>query len=147
MNTNICSHCENSECNVTNYQEPVNNDRGICININELVKKLPHELLVKIYNEYFRPVKFYQLFKYITANTRYTQNFLYLENKQAFIRHVHIFLFGDIRKYIKKRDIIFDEVLYRMQQRGYTSAFSLISEYKKSLKSSLFLELLMHKYH
>jgi len=139
--TNTGSPCEHSE-RIINYT-PVNNDSDIYININDLVCALPHELLVKIYNEYFRPLKFYQMYDDITKDTIYNSTPMYVLNKELFVRHLHIFLFGNIGKYIKRKDPIFEQLLYELQKRGYTSIFRLVPE----IKQSIFMELLMCKYH
>ena len=137
--TNICSNCDNSE-HILNYN-PVNND--IYININDLVKALPHDLRVKIYNEYFRPIKFYQMYTNITTADVYSNHTLMLSNSELFIKHLHIFVFGNIRTYIKRKDPMFETLLDKLHERGYTSVFTLIPE----LKPSIFLELIMSKYH
>lgn len=137
--TNICSNCDNSE-RILNYKQ-VNND--IYININDLVNALPYELLVKIYNEYFRPIKFYQMYTDITRADVYSNHTLMLSNREIFIKHLHIFVFGNIRTYIKRKDPMFERLLDKLHERGYTSVFKLIPE----LKPSIFLELIMTKYH
>ena len=140
-----CSHCGTRECSieVSDYQSPVHTTDGPVIDITELMNRLPRELVVKIYNEYFRPVKFYQLYRSITTDTMYLNDIGYDQNKSSFVKHLPIFAFGDIERYLRRKDKAFDHVMQCVKDRGYVSAFRLIPE----IGPSTYLELLMNKYH
>lgn len=113
------------------------------IDINRVVEVLPKEIIIKIYNDYFRPVKFYQLYTHIMTNPLSNSASLHDSNKEQFKIHLQIFLYENIGKYIRKKDPVFNLVMNDLKDRNYTSAFVLIPQ----LKNSLFLELLMYKYH
>jgi hypothetical protein len=125
------------------YQYPVHVSNGPEIDIHLLVHTLPYELLVKIYNEYFRPVKYYQLYQSITTDTMYSDYDAFLVNKDIFGQHLQIFVFQNIRQYIQKKDNIFTFMWNDLHKRGYTSIFRMIP----NIKSGVFLEILMRKYH
>lgn len=141
----LCRHCNNSVCSISLVinQHPVHTNGGPVIDVTALVNRLPRELIVKIYNEYFRPVKFYQMFQSITTDTMYFDNDGYSLNRTQFIRHLHIFVFREIAEYICRQDVEFRQILTSLHNRGYVSAFRLIPD----IKPSVYLELLMAKYH
>ena len=134
---------ENSRCSVyvDRYQRPVHCNDGPVVDIVSLVNRLPRDLLVKIYNEYFRPVKFYQLYTYVIRNPLCIDLSVYSSNKEIFVSHLPVFLFGSIWKYIQGKDETFNQVMNMFQERGRTSIFKSIPQ----LKSSLYLELTLYK--
>ena len=141
----ICRHCNESVCSISLVinQHPVHTNDGPVIDVMALVNRLPRELIVKIYNEYFRPVKFYQMYQSITTDTMYLDDTGYHLNKAQFVRHVHIFAFREIAEYIGQMDGEFQVLLTSLKERGYVSAFRLIPE----IGPAAYLELLMGKYH
>ena len=112
------------------------------IDIDIVVLNIPRDILIKIYNDYIRPHKYYQLFKLLTRNTVYeTELFnIYIDE---FIKHFKIFVYTPIKNYIMRIDTEFNKVMSNCSKRGYTSYFTSISDIKKSI----FVELLMYKYH
>jgi hypothetical protein len=150
-NLTPCIHCYNNICSseliITQTQYPVNTNQNIIIerpelDINILAVKLPQDILVLIYNDYFRPHKFAQLFKALTTNSIFNV-VEYKINLEQFIKHCSIFLYTPIKKYISKVDTEFLTVMNNLEGRGYTSVFKRINP----MKISLFLEILMYKYH
>lgn len=150
-NVRPCSHCYNNHCSsdlaLSTQMTPIymedNKHPTRSIDINILVIRLPHEILIKIYNDYIRTHKFAQLFKLITNDTIYNNRWLHNIDKIEFIKHFHIFLYTPIRKYIMSIDREFNTVVTSLIDRNYNSAFVMIS----NLKISIFLEILMTKYH
>jgi hypothetical protein len=146
-----CVHCYNQVCSseliINNNQYPVNINQNIIIerkeiDINILALQLPHEILVIIYNDYFRPHKFAQLFNALTTNS-FFEHIQYKINLEQFIKHFKIFLYTPIKNYIKRIDREFSTVITSLEDRKYTSVFTLINP----IKVSIFLEILMYKYH
>lgn len=145
-----CTHYNADDCIakfLVNWNHPrqrVNLDRvddGIDINI--IVVSLPVDILTKIYNEYFKPIKYYQLFKTVTENHLYTNVTLHNINRNIFISHFHIFIMDPIEKYISRMDHEFKMVLDKVRGRGYTSTFRNIP----NIVPSVYVEILMYKYH
>ena len=112
------------------------------INVNYLATRIPQELLVKIYNEYFRPIKYAELYHSLTIDTLY-RNDLFILNSNAFRQHLSIFMYHHIQPYLLRTDSVLHNVITRAVNRQYTSVFTNIP----NLKDSLFLEILMNKYH
>ena len=152
----ICSYCDSS-CQDILYlhQTPVIECPGVCARLGELiirirmididavVNKIPHEILVKIYNEYFRPIKFYQLYKAITVNYISLPIEWAVPYQNTFAAHLGIFLYKDIGEYIKHIDPEFRSVINSFYRRNKTSVFARIPNRAKSL----YVELVMTKYH
>ena len=129
------------------FQQPVHlildkNTLERQIDINILVINLPFDILVKIYNDYFRPHKFAQLFKGLTQNVVFDPK-LYILHMNQFIHILHMFMYSSIKQYIMRIDKEFNDVMTDLAYRGYTSRFTLFA----SLKRAIFLEILMNKYH
>lgn len=149
VNIPECIHCYNNVCSsaqiISTSMRPIyiedTTSRNLDINI--IARKLPLEILVKIYNDYIRPHKFAQLFNIITANTIYCDYPLHVTNKIEFIKHFRIFLYKPIKKYLMKIDTEFNTVATRLTSSNYASEFRLIT----NIKSSVYLEILMRKYH
>ena len=149
-NTKQCIHCYTPECSATRFLEngmyPIyeidHPKRNIIIDINIIVLRIPRDILIKIYNDYIRPHKYYQLFKILTSNTRFNQELQDIYQSE-FIKHFKIFVYTPIKKYIMRIDYEFNKVINFCINRGYTSYFKRIS----NLKKAIFIELLMHKYH
>jgi len=133
----------NNQSNIICRVEDAPYQNVMVLNLTLLVNRIPYELLKKIYNEYFRPIRFYQIYRELTTDSMYLDHMLYDFNKAHFGRHLPIFMFGNICEYIKKKDISFEMVLRAAKLRGYVSRFRKVHD----KKSALFLELLMHKYH
>ena len=144
-NAQPCIHCYGNMCSIRpSTFEPIYIEDNISrtINIHILVNRIPHEILVKIYNDYIRPHKFAQLFRLLTINSMH-YNELYEINIVEFVKHFKIFTYTPIRNYIMKVDREFNFIFNDLQRRNYTSTFRLIT----NMKSSIFIEILMHKYH
>lgn len=139
----MCSCCENSRCSVyvDRYQWPVHCNDGPVVDIFSLVTRLPYDLLVKIYNEYFRPVKYYQLYTYVIRNPLCIDPYVYSSNNEIFVCHLPVFLFGSIWQYIRGKDQTFNRIMNMFQDRTKTLIFKSISQ----RKSSLYLELTLYK--
>lgn len=144
-----CVHCYNNVCSaehmMSEMAQPIfmeTEDKTKMIDINILVTKLPHEILIKIYTEYIRPHKFAQLFTILTTNSVYT-NETYERNITQFVKHFKIFVYSPIRKYITRTDQDFNQVMTSLANRNYSSAFTRIT----NMKTSVFIEILMVKYH
>ena len=141
-----CRHVGRNECSYESmfpYHNVYEHDDTPFINIQILCIRLPYELLVKIYNEYFRPHKFAQLYKSLTINSFCFPERLLNTYRMGFKKHLAIFLHDSIKKYISKIDPIFNDVITIVENRGFTSAFKLIP----SVTSSIYLEIIMCKYH
>ncbi len=145
-----CTHLNADECSArfaVNWTHPDNrvnvSHMGEGIDINIIVSSLPRDILVKIYNEYFKPIKYFQLFKSITENHLYTNVRVHNINRALFVSHFHVFIMEPIEKYISRVDPEFNMVLAKIRGRGYTSTFKNIPE----IVPSLFVEILMYKYH
>ena len=129
-NLQPCIHCYGNICSIIPstfeqfepiYIEDDNiNNINRTININILVNRIPHEILVKIYNDYIRPHKFAQLFRLLTINSVYNAG-LYKINIIEFIKHLKIFTYTPIRNYIMKVDPEFNYLFNDLQRRNYTS--------------------------
>ena len=76
---------------VDRYQPPVHCNDGPVVDLFSLANILPHELLVKIYNKYFRPVKYYQLYTYVMRNPLCIDISVYSSNKEIFVSHLPVF--------------------------------------------------------
>ncbi len=152
----ICSYCDNSCQTLINlHQTPVITCPGVCtrlggliikirsIDIDALVNTIPHEILVKIYNEYFRPIKFYQLYKVVTVNFMALPRGLAETYQTTFASHFNIFLYKDIGEYIKHKDPVFRNVMNDFYRRNKTSAFTRIT----NIPRSIYVEVMMWKYH
>lgn len=152
----ICSYCDNSCQTIINlHQTPVITCPRLCsrlgevlirirsIDIDALVNKIPHEILVKIYNEYFRPIKFYQLYKAVTVNFMALTRDLAETYQTTFGSHLKIFLYKDIGEYIKHKDPVFRNVMNDFYRRNKTSAFTRITH----IARSIYVEVMMYKYH
>ena len=160
INTKQCIYCDTNECSTTRLLEngmyPIyeidpptlignNITRNIynrSIDINIVVLNIPRDILIKIYNDYIRPHKYYQLFKILTINTIFEKELFDIYIDQ-FIKHFKIFVYNPIKNYIMRIDTEFNTVMSNCSQRGYISHFSRIPNIKKSI----FIELLMYKYH
>ena len=152
-NIRPCSHCGNQPQCSSNlaistrmtpiYMENTEGTHHRSIDINIIVIRIPQEILIKIYNEYIRPHKFSQLFKILTSDSIYGNIWIHTIDRIEFIKHFKIFVYTPIRKYIMSIDRDFNTVVNSLIRRNYTSAFKLIS----NLKLSIFLEILMTKYH
>lgn len=147
-NLKPCMHCYNRECSATRLMDthlvPIykvdKNSRSI--DINMVVDKLPMDLLIKIYNDYIRPHKYSQLFNILTVNSFFERE-LYKIRISEFIKHFHIFIYTPIKTHIMKIDAEFNQVMINLNRRHYRSIFAKIS----NIKSSVFIEILMNKYH
>jgi len=150
-----CVHCYGQMCSAElltiNTFQPIyvdiedndnNNGKNKSIDINIIVAKLPKDILIKIYNDYIRPHKFAQLFNLFTTNTVYTPK-MYKIHITEFIKHFHIFVYNPIRNYLMRIDPEFNKIFRDLTRRNYKSIFHRII----NIKSSIFIELLMYKYH
>lgn len=155
QNTKQCLHCYNTECSATRLLENgmypiyeidhhtrIGDNSNRSIDINSIVRNIPRDILIKIYNEYIRPHKYYQLFKILTSNTGGNQELQNIHQGE-FIKHFKIFMYTPIKKYIMRIDYEFNKVMIFCSNRGYTSYFKRILNIKKAI----FIELVMHKYH
>jgi hypothetical protein len=122
--------------------EPVG-ETSRSINIHVLAEALPHDILCKIYMDYFRPHKYSQLYSQITVNWATISQTIYSRHMLEFVNHLPIFLYSPIRKHIERIDPYFKNMLIDVIRRGYSSSFTQIP----LMKTSIFVELLMWKYH
>ena len=142
----VCGHSGLTDCcsaHMYIQQNVYEQDDGANIDIEIVARRLPHELLVKIYNDYFRPHKFAQLYQSLTINTICVPLKIYLNYMSGFKNHLSIFMHSPIKQYICKIDPVFQNVINMVENRGYQSVFTLIP----SVTTSIFIELIMYKYH
>jgi hypothetical protein len=110
----VCSHSTQDICFGVSYTIPYHKQLGVIkypkfnpnpvvekeLDINRLVLLLPTDILVKIYNDYFRPHKFLQLYTALVRPSTILREICIVEFK----RHLVYFMHEPIRTFISKTD-------------------------------------------
>ena len=109
--------------------------------VKQVQKRLPFELLIKIYTEYFRPHKYAQIYHHImNGSNKYHKNTVMYQ--RLFEYYVKYFLHSSTNTLLCFQDPAYDKVTQEFKYRG-----SSVFVKADSKKIGLFMELWMNKYH
>jgi hypothetical protein len=115
----VCCHIAQNICSIKNIiiEKSVHSlDNTPSIDLGLLVSKLPYDILLKIYREYFRPHKFLNIY---TQLIEHSWRISAQVRCQEFQRHLPYLLYSQIRPFIIRNEPAFADIWAKLCINGF----------------------------